>query len=130
VSALAIRGDINSAERRRRARRESYGRVSARLIAIANALEGWIVVTPGIGCSAEPDAFDPCVPIPGSKGSAINQVGITPAFASPVVYPSNGDGLGPQSPLRGLDLRSPLPSKRRPKRTDVFLTLTMATKVG
>src|SRR6516162_854876 len=34
-------------------------------------------VTPGIGCSAKPVAFDPCVPIPGSKGSAVNQVGIS-----------------------------------------------------
>jgi hypothetical protein len=33
-------------------------------------------VMPGIGCSAKPDAFDPCVPIPGSNKSAINQVGI------------------------------------------------------
>jgi hypothetical protein len=32
-------------------------------------------VTLGIGCSAKPDTFDPCVPIPGSNGSAINQVG-------------------------------------------------------
>ena len=34
-------------------------------------------MTPGIGCSAKPDAFDPYVPIPGSNGSAANQVGIT-----------------------------------------------------
>jgi len=40
MPALAIRGDMNSEELRRRARRESDGRVSARLIAIANALEG------------------------------------------------------------------------------------------
>jgi hypothetical protein len=33
-----------------------------------------LAVTPGIGCSAKPDAFDPCVPIPGSNGSATNQV--------------------------------------------------------
>ena len=40
MPALAIRDDIGSGELRRRARRESDGRVSARLIAIANALEG------------------------------------------------------------------------------------------
>jgi transposase len=40
MPALAIRDDISSEELRRRARRESDGRVSARLIAIANALEG------------------------------------------------------------------------------------------
>ena len=40
MSALSIRDDIGSQELRRRARRESDGRVSARLIAIANALEG------------------------------------------------------------------------------------------
>src|SRR6201993_885878 len=40
MSALAIRDDISSEELRRRARRERDGRVSARLIAIANALEG------------------------------------------------------------------------------------------
>src|SRR5215475_13617875 len=40
MPALAIRGDMSSEELRRRARRESDGRVSARLIAIANALEG------------------------------------------------------------------------------------------
>jgi transposase len=40
MPALAIRGDIGSEELRRRARRERDGRVSARLIAIANALEG------------------------------------------------------------------------------------------
>ena len=40
MSALAIRDDIGSEELRRRARRERGGRVSARLIAIANALEG------------------------------------------------------------------------------------------
>jgi Exonuclease VII small subunit len=34
------------------------------------------VVTLGIGCSVKPDASDPCVPIPGSNRSAINQVGI------------------------------------------------------
>ena len=40
MPALAIRDDIGSAELRRRARRESDGRISTRLIAIANALEG------------------------------------------------------------------------------------------
>jgi transposase len=40
MSALPIRDDIGSEELRRRARRENDGRVSARLIAIANALEG------------------------------------------------------------------------------------------
>ena len=40
MSTLAIRDDIGSEELRRRARRERDGRVSARLIAIANALEG------------------------------------------------------------------------------------------
>ena len=40
MSALAIRDDIGPEELRRRSRRESDGRVSARLIAIANALEG------------------------------------------------------------------------------------------
>src|SRR5262249_23781220 len=34
------------------------------------------VVTLGIGCSAKPDEFDPCAPIPGSNRSATNQVGI------------------------------------------------------
>jgi len=40
MSALAIRDDIGSEELRRRARRERDGRVSARLIASANALDG------------------------------------------------------------------------------------------
>jgi hypothetical protein len=40
IPALAIRDDIGSEELRRQARRESDGRISARLIAIANALEG------------------------------------------------------------------------------------------
>ncbi len=40
MSALVIRDDISSAELRRQARRERDGRVSARLIAIANALDG------------------------------------------------------------------------------------------
>jgi len=40
MSALAIRDDIGPKELRRRARRESDARISARLIAIANALEG------------------------------------------------------------------------------------------
>jgi transposase len=40
MSALAICDDIGPEELRRRARRESDGRISARLIAIANALEG------------------------------------------------------------------------------------------
>ena len=40
MPALVIRDDIGSEELRRRARRERDGRVSARLIAIANALEG------------------------------------------------------------------------------------------
>jgi hypothetical protein len=35
------------------------------------------VVTLGIACSAKPDAFNPCVPIPGSNGSAINQFGMS-----------------------------------------------------
>jgi O-antigen/teichoic acid export membrane protein len=48
------------------------------------------VATLGIGCSAKPDAFDPCVPIPGSNGSAINQVGITQPLASPRDLPENG----------------------------------------
>jgi hypothetical protein len=34
-----------------------------------------LAVTPGIGCSAKPDALDPCVRIPGSNRSAINQAG-------------------------------------------------------
>jgi hypothetical protein len=37
---LAIRDDIGSEELRLRTRRESDGRIGARLIAIANALEG------------------------------------------------------------------------------------------
>jgi putative transposase len=40
MAALAIRDDIAPEELRHRARRESDGRISARLIAIANALEG------------------------------------------------------------------------------------------
>jgi transposase len=40
MSALAIRGDISLDELRWYARRESDGRVSTRLIAIANALDG------------------------------------------------------------------------------------------
>jgi transposase len=40
MPALAIRKDIEPVELRRRARRERDGRVSARLIAIAGALEG------------------------------------------------------------------------------------------
>ena len=40
MPALAIRGDIDSEELRRRARRERDGRVRARLIVLANALEG------------------------------------------------------------------------------------------
>jgi hypothetical protein len=40
MPALTIRDDIGSEELRRRARRERDGRLSARLIAIANALEG------------------------------------------------------------------------------------------
>ena len=40
MPALRIREDISSGELRRQARRESEGRVSARLIAIANALDG------------------------------------------------------------------------------------------
>src|SRR5688572_32190897 len=39
-SALAIRADRDAAELRRLARRERDGRVSARLLALANALEG------------------------------------------------------------------------------------------
>jgi hypothetical protein len=41
------------------------------------------IATVGIGCSAKPDAFDPCVPIPGSNRSAINQVGIIPLLHAP-----------------------------------------------
>src|ERR1700726_767885 len=40
MPALAIRNDIGPTELRRQARRERDGRVSARLIAIAGALEG------------------------------------------------------------------------------------------
>ena len=40
MAALRIREDISSGELRRQARRERDGRVSARLIAIANALDG------------------------------------------------------------------------------------------
>ena len=40
MPALKIRDDISAEELRRRARRESDGRVSARLIAIANAFDG------------------------------------------------------------------------------------------
>jgi putative transposase len=40
MPALRIRDDISSEELRRQARREHNGRVSARLIAIANALDG------------------------------------------------------------------------------------------
>jgi hypothetical protein len=40
MPALAIRDDIGSEELCRRARRERDGRVNARLIAIANALDG------------------------------------------------------------------------------------------
>jgi transposase len=40
MGALSIRDDIDPQELRRRARQESDGRVAARLIAIANALEG------------------------------------------------------------------------------------------
>src|ERR1700753_4406951 len=40
MAALRIREDISSGELRRQARRENDGRVSARLIALANALDG------------------------------------------------------------------------------------------
>ena len=40
MPALRIRDDISSEELRRQARRKNDGRVSARLIAIANALDG------------------------------------------------------------------------------------------
>jgi transposase len=40
IPTLAIRDDIGSEELRRQARRETDGRISARLIAIAKALEG------------------------------------------------------------------------------------------
>jgi transposase len=40
MAALAIRDDVAPDELRRRARRERDGRVSARLIALANALDG------------------------------------------------------------------------------------------
>ena len=40
MCALAIRDDISPEELRRRARRGGDGRVAARLLAIANALEG------------------------------------------------------------------------------------------
>ena len=40
MAALAIRNDVGPEELRRQARREHDGRVSARLIALANALEG------------------------------------------------------------------------------------------
>jgi Helix-turn-helix domain len=40
MPALKIRDDTSSAELRRQARRENDGRVSARLIALANALDG------------------------------------------------------------------------------------------
>jgi len=40
MCALAIRDDISPQELRRRARRDGDGRVAARLLAIANALEG------------------------------------------------------------------------------------------
>jgi transposase len=40
MPALAIRDDISSRELRRRARRESDGRVGTQLIAIANVLDG------------------------------------------------------------------------------------------
>jgi transposase len=40
MPALKIRDDISSAELRRQARREDDGLVSARLIALANALDG------------------------------------------------------------------------------------------
>ena len=42
------------------------------------------------GGSAKPDAFDPCVPIPGSNGSAINQVGITTSSLS-FVFTRSGE---------------------------------------
>ena len=42
MPASAIRSDIGSEELRRRARRERDGRISARLIAIANAWKAWI----------------------------------------------------------------------------------------
>jgi transposase len=40
MAALVIRDDVAPDELRRQARRERDGRVSARLIAVANALEG------------------------------------------------------------------------------------------
>src|SRR5260221_12766524 len=40
MAALTIRDDISSSELRRQARRENDGRVSARLSALANALDG------------------------------------------------------------------------------------------
>jgi transposase len=40
MAALAIRDDVGPDELRRQARREHDGRVSARLIALANALDG------------------------------------------------------------------------------------------
>ena len=75
MRALVIRDDIG--------RSSGYGCISE-TIASRTAFSRPLarssipVATLGIGCSAKPDAFDPCVPIPGSNGSAINQVGIRP----------------------------------------------------
>jgi len=52
-----------------------------------------VASAPGeIGCSAKPDGSDPCAPIPGSNGSATNQVGISSVPCGPACC-SGCDGL-------------------------------------
>ena len=54
-----------------------WGALIGKTLASYGRLRSSIPVVPlGIGCSAKPVAFYPCVPTPGSNGSAISQVGI------------------------------------------------------
>ena len=80
MPALVIRDDISSEELRRQARRRNDGRVSARLIAIANALDGmdrasaarwrgWIGRPCATGCTATTPKGSPVCATDRSQGA-------------------------------------------------------------
>src|SRR6266702_3428854 len=109
MPALRIRDDIDPVELRRRARREGDGRVGARLIALANALEGMDRATAARLAGMDRQTLRDWV-------HRYNAEGITGLFNRPLPGRSPKLTEGQMASLKAIVLRGPNPAVDRVER--------------
>jgi putative transposase len=109
MPALMIRDDVGAVELRRRARREHDGRVSARLIALANALEGMDRATAARLAGMDRQTLRDWV-------HRYNAQGIAGLFNRPLPGRSPKLSEGQMASLKAIVLRAPDPAVDRVER--------------